>query len=235
MTNTISSFAWKIKLAEALQIQAEREAEREAEAALSNPEFEALYSDDELRAQSTRLLERIAAYERERQPIRTAVAGGVAIVKKAIDAVDGWLEVNRAGLERLRRVYTPAVLDAEAERSLEAAIQEAGLTVVPVALVVRDREVRLAMRWRQDIPRQPPSVTVQVSGQARSLSVVEWMDWNADAASTQSVRLGVDLTEIEAAALRANHDAPVLNCQWSAATGTLHLDLLPKREADDDG
>ncbi len=235
MTNTTVSPNWKVKLAEALRIQAEREAEREAEAALSNPEFEALYSDDELRAQSARLLERIAAYERERQPIRTAVAGGVAIMKKAIDAVDGWLEVNRAGLERLRRAYTPAVLDAEAERSLEAAIQEAGLAVVPVALVVRDREVRLAMRWLRDIPQRSPAVTVRVGGQARPLSVVEWMDWNADAASTQSVRLGVDLTETETAALRANSDAPALKCQWSAATGTLDLDLLPEREADDDG
>lgn len=228
MPNTTLSPNWKVRLAEALRMHAEREAECEAEEAFDDPEFETSLSDAEIEAQSARLMARIAAHERERRPIRTAVGRGVAIAKKAIDAVDGWLEVNRAGLERLRRAYTPAVLDDEAERSLDAAIREAGLAVVPVALVVRDREVRLAMRWLRDIPQRSPAVTVRVGGRARPLSVAEWMDWNADAARIQIVRLGVDLAEAEAAALRANDDAPALNCRWSAATGTLHLDLLPE-------
>lgn len=233
MSNAHSRPAWQVKLAEALRARAEQEEKQEIEAALNNPEFDALLSEEEHKAHNARFLEWIATHERERRPIRTAVGRGVAIAKKAIDAVDGWLEVNRAGLERLRRAYTPAVLDDEAERSLDAAIREAGLAVVPVALVVRDREVRLAMRWLRDIPQRSPAVTVRVGGRARPLSVAEWMDWNADAARIQIVRLGVDLAEAEAAALRANDDAPALNCRWSAATGTLHLDLLPEQEADD--
>lgn len=233
-TNTISSPAWQIKLAEALRIHAEREAEREAEAALNNPEFDTLFSDDELKAQSTRLMERIAAYERERQPIRTVVADGVAILRKGLAAAGAWLEVSSDGLERLRRVYTPAVLDGDAAPSLETALETAGLTVAPVRLVVSGDGVRLALRWRREIPSQSPQVTVRVGGQLRPTAGVEWMDWNADAASTQGVRLRIDLDEAQIAALQAADDAPVLACRWSAETNTLDIELLPGANADDD-
>lgn len=234
MTHTTSLPIWQTKLTEALRMYADWEAEQEAKAVLNNPEFDTPISNKEVEAQIARSLEQIAAYERERAPIRTVVADGVAIIKKGLAAAVAWLEVSNDGLERLRRVYTPAILDGDAALSLETALEAAGLTVAPVRLAVSGDRVRLALRWRQDIPPQSPQVAVHVGGQLRPTAVVEWMDWNADAASTQGVRLRVDLDEAQIAALQAADGTPVLICQWSADTNTLTIDLLPRADADDD-
>lgn len=206
-------------LAEALRVQAEREAEREAEWALNNPSFDHLLSDEELKAQNARLMARIQAYERQRVT-RSSVAAGIS---KIITATGEFMAVNREGLERLRRVYTPAVLDGDA-RNVQDALEEAGVAVAPISLTVAGGAVRLALRWRQDIPPKPPEVSVRVGGEARAAQS-EWVGWNADASSLQGLRLhGL---AVDNAALQAAGDKPVLACRWSAEANRLEIDLLP--------
>ena len=153
-------------------------------------------------------------------PERRSLAAGI---NKIITAAGEFLAVNREGLERLRRVYTPAVLDGDA-RNVQDALEEAGVAVAPISLTVAGGAVRLALRWRQDIPPKPPEVSVRVGGEARAAQS-EWVGWNADASSLQGLRLhGL---AVDKAALQAAGDKPVLACRWSAEANRLEIDLLP--------
>ena len=208
------------------RLTAHTEADIEAEIA----EMEA-FSPEALRAElEAAEIDVPAAHRRLRQTLAAIGSRPLTVVQSLVRGIDQvregvhtFLMLTRDGLETLRRGYTPATLFDFARDTLEQALEQADVAVAAITLTVADTDVKLALRWRRQIPQDPPRVSVTVSGEPRVVQY-DWIDWNGDPNSTQGLRLrACALTKAQVQAA----DVPVLRYRWEAENNHLYVDLLP--------
>lgn len=136
-----------------------------------------------------------------------------------------FLRLTQEGLDELRATYAPATL-GPGDGALAAAIEVAGVEVVVLALAPVPEGLQLMLRWLRDIPVQPPTVTVTVASELRSVRV-EWPGWDGVLERAQRLRLvdcGIDAATWTAA---TQAEKPLLLYRWERETNQLHVELLP--------